>query len=415
MSNVRTFRAYRPNREEVEDIASPPYDVLNREEAGELVENNPVSFLHVVKAEVDLPDNIDLYEERVYRKSKENLDKLIKEGHLIQEKEPCFYLYTQKKNNHVQNGLVALASVNEYDNGKIKVHESTRKDKERDRTKHIYTLNAQTGPVFLSYREGDNTQDMSDIFNKVKKNEPLYKFSGSDNVVHTVWRINREEDIESIKSTMSNLEYLYIADGHHRSKAASLVREIKMNENPNHTGEEEYNFFLTVIFPHTELKILAYNRVVKDLNGLSDEEFLEKISDNFSVEKVNERYEPEARHHFGLYLNGVWYHMRAREGKYPENDEVRSIDASILQENLLSPVLSIEKPKQSERIDFVGGIKGLKGLEDLVNSGGFVAAFALYPTSMEELMRVADANRNMPPKSTWFEPKLKSGLFVHKI
>lgn len=415
MSFIRPFRALRPKKENVKMIASPPYDVLNREETKKLIKNNPISFLRVVKAEADLPDEVDIYDDRVYEKSRENLESLINEGYIVKEPSPSFYLYRQETGDHIQNGLVCIASIDEYNNDLIKKHESTRKAKEEDRTRHIDTLNAQTGPVFLAYRDDDKTHEMHDVYQTIQKEKPLYNFKSDDSVRHTVWRINDKNQIKRIQGIVGRAECLYVADGHHRSKAASLVRDFRMKRNTEHKGKEEYNYFLSVIFPHTELKILAYNRIAKDINYMSIEEFLNKVNERFSIEMVEESYEPVEKHHFGMYLNGKWYHLEAGEGSFPEDDAVRSLDVSILQENILNRILLIKEPKQSERIAFVGGIKGLKGLESLVDSGEFVIAFALYPTSMEELMVVADAGLNMPPKSTWFEPKLKSGLFVHQI
>lgn len=415
MAFIRPFRALRPLESEVEDIASPPYDVLDREEARELIRDNPVNFLHVVKAEADLPDNVGLYDSRVYQKSKENFEYLKKNGHLVKDESPSFYFYRQKAKNHGQIGLVCLASVDEYDRGRIKKHENTRKAKEEDRTRHIETLNAQTGPVFLAYRDDKEMKDLTDLYKDATERESLYDFTDEYEVRHTVWKVDSDELKKDIQNLMGRADFLYIADGHHRSKAASLVREKKKSENPEHTGNEEYNYFLTVIFPHSELNILAYNRVVKDIQGQSIEEFMNAVEKNFEIKPVDGRYKPEDKKHFGMYVDKQWYHLKAKENSFPGDDAVKSLDASILQENLLHPVLKIKEPKKSDRIDFVGGVKGLEGLEKMVDSGKFRIAFALFPTSMEELMNVADAGLNMPPKSTWFEPKLKSGLFVNEL
>lgn len=415
MIHVKPFNAIRPKKEEVKEIASPPYDILNREEAKEIIKDNPISFLHVIKAEADLPDEIDIYDNRVYQTGRKNLEELINNGYLIQERTPSFYLYTQKIRDHIQNGLVCLASIDEYDDGLIKIHEQTRKAKEEDRTKHINTLNAQTGPVFLVFRNNDRTKGIYKVYEEIKEKEPLYHFESDDGVTHTVWIIDKKDDIDRIQKIMEHLDCLYIADGHHRSKAASLVRNIRKEKNQEHKGREEYNYFLSVVFPHSELKILAYNRVIKDLNDLSKEDFLKKLREKFIITEVGGQYEPEAKHHFGMYLEGKWYHLETADNSFPKDDVVRSLDASILQENLLHPILNIEDPKKSERIDFIGGVKGLKALEQLVDSKRFNLAFALYPTSMEDLLAIADRNLNMPPKSTWFEPKLKSGLFIHMI
>lgn len=412
---MKPFKALRPRVEYAKKVSSPPYDVLSREEARTLAEKNPLCFLHVVNAEIDFPDDVGIYDEKVYKKSKENFDWLVKEGYLIEEGNPCFYLYEEDEDGHSQTGLVSLASVEEYDNSRIRTHESTRKVKVDDRTEHIKTVGAHTGPIFLAYYDTEKTEQIYEIFNKVKSGQPLYKFKTGDNVFHTVWKISDMSTIESIQEILSKVETLYIADGHHRSESASNIRAERREQNPDHNGSEEYNFFLAAVFPHTELKIMSYNRVVKDLNSLSKEEFFNKLRQCFTVESVEGKCEPDTYHNFGMYIDGRWYHLKAKEGTFPPDDPYYSLDVSVLQENLLDPILGIKNPKEDERIDFVGGIRGLKELERLVDSGKFKVAFSMYPTQMEQLIRISDNGNKMPPKSTWFEPKLKSGLFIHRI
>jgi uncharacterized protein (DUF1015 family) len=412
---LKPFKALRPKAEYAKKISSPPYDVLSREEAKKLAENNPLCFLHVVNAEIDFPEDVDIYDDRVYRKSKENFEWLIKEGHLIEEENPSFYLYEEDENGHSQTGLVCLASVDEYDSGDIRTHESTRRVRVEDRTKHIETLGANAEPVFLAYYDSEETEEIYDIFNEVKLRIPLYKFKTGDNVFHTVWRIEDTATINKIQEILSRVPTLYIADGHHRSESASNVRAEKRKNNPAHNGTEEYNYFLAVLFPHTELKIMAYNRVVKDLNSLTEDEFFDEIRKSFTIENVGGRCEPDTYHNFGMYLDGKWYHLKAKEGTFPPDDPYYSLDVSVLQENLLDHILGIKNPKEDERIDFVGGIRGLKELERLVDSGKFKVAFSMFPTQMVQLIRISDDGNKMPPKSTWFEPKLKSGLFIHKF
>lgn len=415
MALLKPFKALRPKVEYAKKISSPPYDVLSREEAKALAEKNPLCFLHIVNAEIDFPDDVDIYDDKVYQKSKKNFECLIKEGYLIEEETSSFYLYEEDENGHSQTGLVCLASVDEYDKGIIRTHESTRKLKVDDRTKHIRTVGAHTGPIFLAYYDTKETEEIYEIFNKVKLGQPLYKFKTGDNVFHTVWKIGDTALINRIQEILKQVDYLYIADGHHRSESASIIRAEKRGNNPNHNGKEEYNYFLAVLFPHTELKIMAYNRVVKDLNSLSKDEFFNRIREFFTIESVEGKCEPDTFHNFGMYIEGKWYHLKAKEGTFPVNDPYYSLDVSVLQENLLDLILGIKNPKEDERIDFVGGIRGLKELEKLVDSGKFKVAFSMYPTQMEQLIRISDDGNKMPPKSTWFEPKLKSGLFVHKI
>ncbi len=414
MAVVRPFRGLRPKKELAEQVAAPPYDVLDSEEAREMAKGNPYTFLHVNKPEIDLDPSVDLYDERVYEKGAENLRKFIREGFVFQDEKPKFYIYRQIMGSHQQTGLVACASVDEYEQDRIKKHELTRQEKEDDRVKHILHQNAQVGPVFLTYRA---REEIDRTIAEITKGDPEYDFTSDDGVRHTLWVVNDDSLIRKIEELFSQVDVLYVADGHHRSAAAMRVREIKKNANPQHTGKEEYNYFLTVIFPHNQMQILDYNRVVKDLNGLDEASFLKKVKEKFEVTPMPEGqpFKPSRTHEFGMYLNGRWYKLTAKPGSYDENDPVKRLDVSILQENLLAPILGIGDPRKDKRIDFVGGIRGLSELEKRVNSGNWAVAFALYPTSIEELMAIADAGKIMPPKSTWFEPKLKSGLVVHLL
>ncbi len=412
MPDIKPFKGLRPDQQYAEKVAAPPYDVLNSEEAHELAKDNPYSFLHVSKPEVDLPVDIDGYDERVYEKGVENLKKLIDEKVLIQDDEPCFYIYRQIMGDHVQSGIVAAASVEDYDNGIIKIHEYTRVDKEQDRAKHVDMLSANTGPVFLTYHAQNS---IDSLVERCQKNVPLYDFESSDGIRHTVWKVDDEAIIKAIIQEFDKLDKLYISDGHHRSAAASRVQKIRKEQNPNHTGNEEYNYFLTVIFPDDQMYIMDYNRVVKDLNGLSKDEFLKKISEKFEIEKQYSQYKLEMKHTFGMYIDRIWYKLIAKSGIFDEDDPVESLDVSILHTNIMEPLLGILNPRKDKRIDFVGGIRGLGELEKLVNSGTFKVAFAFFPTSIDDLMKVADSNNVMPPKSTWFEPKLRSGLITHLI
>ncbi len=414
MVTVRPFKALRPKKDLAEKVASPPYDVLNREEALEMAKNNPYSFLHVNKPEIDLPPDINPYDEAVYRKGAENLQRLINEGVLQQDDKPRFYIYKQVMGDHQQVGLVACASVAEYEKDIIKKHELTRQEKEDDRVNHILHLNAQVGPVFLTYQA---KEEINRLIQQAMQAEPEYDFTSDDGVRHTVWVVEDAELIRKIQEAFQSVDVLYVADGHHRSAAAMRVKQLKQKENPQHTGEEEYNFFLTVIFPHNQMQILDYNRVVKDLNGLSEEEFLNKIGEKFEVKPLpaGRQFKPDRPHTFGMYLKGRWYKLTARPGTFNPDDPVGRLDVTILQKNVLEPILGITDPRKDKRIDFVGGIRGLQELEKRVNSGDWAVAFALYPTSIEDLMAIADAGKIMPPKSTWFEPKLKSGLFVHLL
>ncbi len=414
MAIIRPFKALRPRKDLVLKVQSPPYDVVSTEEARELAKDNPFSFLHITRPEIDLPLGIDLYDERVYLKAKENLERFIKDGILFKDEKPMLYLYVQKMGDRVQHGIVGVFSCEEYDRGIIKKHENTRIEKEIDRTKHIEYTNAQNGPVFLTYKARKDLRDIVKDF--VNSTTPEYDFE-VDGVRHTFYLIDDDELIKKIVDIFGSIDYLYIADGHHRSAAASRVWKKRKEENPNHTGEEPYNFFLAVAFPHDELFIMDYNRVVKDLNGLSKEDFIKKVGEKFDIEEKSKRgnpYRPEKRHTFGMYLDGKWYKLTAKPEIIDENDPVKRLDVAILQDNLLDPILGIRNPRKDKRIEFVGGIRGLSVLEEKADKTGGVA-FSMYPTSIEELMAVADAGLVMPPKSTWFEPKLRSGLFVHKL
>lgn len=412
MAIIRPFKAIRPTKELAAKVAALPYDVMSSEEAREMVRGNPYSFLHIDKAEIDLPVETDLYSEAVYEKAAENLKRFKQEGILIKDQLPCLYIYQQKMAGRIQRGLVASVSVDDYLTNEIKKHELTRVDKEEDRTKHIEYCNANTGPIFLTYRANSSVKEV--LESQITK-QPLYDFISEDGVAHQVWQIDQAEIIEHLITVFQEISPLYIADGHHRSASAVNVALKRRKVLENYTGEEEFNYFLAVLFPDEELEIMDYNRVVKDLNGLSKEEFLQKLREKFLVEKaVAKPYKPEKSRTFGMCLGGDWYKLTAKEGSFDEGDPVLSLDISILQNNLLNPVLGILDPRTDERIDFIGGIRGLGELEKRVQDGMKVA-FSMYPTSIEELMRVADADQLMPPKSTWFEPKLRSGLFIHDL
>ncbi|MEW5763926.1 MAG: DUF1015 domain-containing protein [Acidobacteriota bacterium] len=411
MSKLKPFRGYRPRPDLAEKIASHPYDVIDSDEARNLARGNPYSFLHVGKPEIDLDPSVPLYDDRVYAQGVENLRRFIAEGVLLKEPQPCFYVYQQRMGDHVQAGLVGLCAVTEYENGLIKRHEFTRKDKEDDRTRHVMEQNANAEPVFLTYRA---VPAIDEIVDRARSCDPVYDIVTDDGFGHTVWVIADEEDLKDIERLFAEkVPALYVADGHHRTAAAVRTGQALRTRAAARTGEEPFEYFMAVVFPHDQLKILDYNRVVKDLNGLSPEAFLAKIGGAFSVEK-GVAPKPERPATFGMYLGGEWYRLAARPGTYPAQDPVKGLDVSILQDNLLGPVLGIADPRTDKRIDFVGGIRGTKELERRVKEG-WAVAFALYPTSLPQLMAVADAGQVMPPKSTWFEPKLRSGLIVRLI
>jgi uncharacterized protein (DUF1015 family) len=410
MADIRPFCGVRPAPGKAAEVASPPYDVLNSKEARTLVGENPHSYLHIVKPEIDLPEGVDLHDDRVYAKGRENLDAFMKEGWLVQEDRPCLYLYRQVMGDHVQTGLVCGASCQEYVDGLIKKHEHTRKVKEDDRTRHVETLGANTGPVFLTYRA---VPEISALVAKLTAASPEEDFTSEDGIRHVLWVVSDEEQIQHFQELFQKLPALYVADGHHRSASAARVYADRKAANPDHTGNELYAHFLSVIFPDQEMKIMDYNRVVLDLNGLTPESFLEKVKEVFEVSEGSGT-KPQEAQSYEMYLEGRWYLLRAKKGSFPEGDPVRSLDVAILQDNLLEPVLGIKDPRTSDRIDFVGGIRGMKELERRCQEGA-VVAFALHPTSIKQLLAIADADEVMPPKSTWFEPKLRSGMVTRLL
>lgn len=412
MSTIRPFKAYRPRPHYAGEVAAKPYDVLNSEEAREEVKGHPLSFLHVGKPEVDLETSIDLHDSRVYEKGRDNLQKLIRDGVLKEDAVPSLYVYAQTMNGRTQYGLVGCASVEEYWNGTIKKHEHTRKDKEEDRCNHVRVTNAHSGPIFLTYRDD---HEIDDIVAEIIRQAPDNDHVALDGIRHQCWIINDLGLIEKIVERFRKIPNLYVADGHHRSAAAAIVGREKRDANPHHTGSEEYNFYLAVYFPASQLNIMDYNRVVKDLCGHSKEEFLEAIGRDFKVTKASTQVRPAEKGSFGMYLDGNWYAVTASARLQEETDPVLRLDVSLLQNYLLDPVLSIKDPRTEKRIDFVGGMRGLGELERRVNNGEMMVAFSLCPTSITELMAIADAGKIMPPKSTWFEPKLRDALLIHTI
>jgi len=412
MATLRPFKGFRPLPEYAANVAAKPYDVLNSDEARAEAAGNPLSFLHVGKPEIDLPPNVNLYDERVYLKGKENLERLFRDGVLRQDSVPCLYVYAQTMKSHTQYGIVGCASVEEYLNDTIKKHEHTRKDKEDDRTKHVQVTNAHSGPIFLTYRA---QKDIDKIISKVTAASPAYDFVANDGIRHQLWVIQDTATIGAITTAFRAVPNLYVADGHHRSAAAARVGNDLAKANPNHRGDEEYNFFLAVLFPHEQLQIMDYNRVIKDLNGKTTSEFLRLVQEKFDLSKAAGRHAPIHKGEFGMYLRGEWYVLFARPALMKTDDLVERLDVSILQKYILAPILGIDDPRTSKRIDFVGGIRGLKELEKRVDSGEMVLAFAMHPTSIDELLAIADAGKIMPPKSTWFEPKLRDGVVIHMV
>ncbi len=410
MSDIRPFRAIRPRADLADRIAALPYDVYSREEARRVVENDPYTFLRIDRAETQFPPEQDMYAPEVYQKAHDMLWDMIGQGQFIQDETPCFYIYEQVMNGRHQTGIVAVASADDYRDGVIKKHENTREEKELDRIRHVDACDAQTGPIFLAYRKNDVIEA---IIRKQKENPPVYEFVSDDNITHIVYRITDAADNAMIREAFAGIGAIYIADGHHRCASAVKVCNLRREGNIRHTGEEEYNYFLSVLFADEQLMIMDYNRVVKDLNGLTKEAFLEKIAERYTIQPVDRAdAKPAKKGQVGMYLDGRWYCLNWR-GVFSE-DPVDSLDVSILQKEVLEPILGIADPKVDSRIDFVGGIRGLQELERRVQTDCAVA-FAMYPTDIHELFRVADAGLLMPPKSTWFEPKLRSGLFIHSI
>ncbi len=416
MSKIRAFKAVRPASDKAQLVAALPYDVMNSDEAREMVQGNPYSFLHVDKSEIDLEPGIDLYDASVYAKANENLQKLVADSVLITEGAPCLYIYKLTMNGREQVGLVCCTSVDEYLEGKIKKHELTRKDKEEDRTRHVDITNANTGPIFLTYKHDDKI--VSAIGAWMNSNAPVYDFVSEDGIGHEVWVINKSETIAELTKAFGEVECLYIADGHHRNASSVNVALKRRAEQTSGTdaSEAEHNFTLSVIFPDNHLHIMDYNRLVKDLNGMTENAFIERISEDFIVEAATDCVKPAMKSTFGMYLRQKgWYLLTAKPHLLNNQNPVDALDVSVLQDALLKPVLNIGDVRVDKRIDFVGGIRGLEELQRRVDSGEMAVAFSMYPTSMDELMNIADAGQIMPPKSTWFEPKLRSGLFIHSL
>jgi uncharacterized protein (DUF1015 family) len=414
MAKIHAFRGYRPGVEKVNVVASRPYDVLNSQEAREEVRGNPWSFLHVVKPEVDLPEDVDLHSEVLYRKGKENLDRLIAEGFFTQDPTECLYVYGQTMSGLTQYGIVGCASVDDYMNEVILKHELTRPDKEEDRMNHIRVTGFNAEPVFFAYPDKPR---LDAIVEQVVAQQATYDFTTEDGVGHHFWIIPEQEIIQEIVEIFEkDIPHTYVADGHHRTAAAARVGQERRKNNPAHRGDEEYNYFLAVHFPASQLTIIDYNRVVKDLNGMTSSEFLDRLRNGFLVERKGpEIYKPDKLHTFGMYLEGEWYALTAREGTYRDDDPIGCLDVTVLSEQVLGPLLNITDLRKSNRIDFVGGIRGLEALSRRVDSGEMAVAFALYPVSMKQLMDIADNGMIMPPKTTWFEPKLRSGLVIHSL
>ena len=410
---IKAFKGFRPLESKVKDVASRPYDVLDSDEAREEAKGNPWSFLNVVKPEITLPPDVDHYSKDVYESGKNNFEKLVNEGVFIQDSNDCLYIYELIMDGRSQNGIVACASVDDYLEGRIKKHELTRPDKEADRKNHVRVSMMNAEPVFFAYPAD---KKLDEIVKAIKQSKPVYSFLADDGIQHRFWVVDNRDQIASIVTAFEKIPATYVADGHHRTAAAALVGNDLRKENPNHTGKESYNYFLAVHFPDDQLAILDYNRVVKDLNGHSQAFLLEGLAKSFIVEKKGKAaYRPSRLHEFGMYLSGEWYGLKAKQGMYDDADAIGVLDVTILSEKVLKPLLNIHDLRTDKRIDFVGGMRGLKELERRVDSGEMAIAFALYPVSMQQLIDIADSGKIMPPKTTWFEPKLRSGLVVHTL
>lgn len=411
MSVLKPFKAIRPKKEYASQVAALPYDVMNSAEAKDMVKNNPFSFLHVDKAEIDLPEDTYIYDEKVYLKARENLDALSEKGICAQDESACLYIYRQIMNGRAQTGVVGCASIDDYLNNIIKKHELTRADKEEDRINHVEYCDANTGPIFLTYRGNDR---IDAVVSEYTATEPEYDFTTEEGIRNIVWVVDDANDISALTKAFEEVPYLYIADGHHRAASAVKVGLKRRQANPGYNGTEEFNFFLAVYFKSDDLAIMDYNRLIADYNGKTKEKLLSEIAEKFDIEKTNGIYHPEKKHTFGMYIDSEWYKLTAKDGTYDANDPVDRLDVSILQKNVISPVFGIEDPRTDKRIDFVGGIRGLGELERRCTVDMKIA-FSMYPTTLDDLMDIADASQIMPPKSTWFEPKLLSGLFIHKL
>ena len=413
MAKIKPFKGVRPPKGLVSEVASRPYDVLNSEEARKEAEGNEKSLYHIIKPEIDFEPGTNEHDERVYDKAVENFNMFQDKGWLVQDEKEHYYIYAQTMNGRTQYGFVIAANVDDYMEGRIKKHELTRRDKEEDRMKHVRINNANVEPVFFAFPDNP---ELEKIIKDVASQTPEYDFISEDGFGHHFWVINDDCTIAKITELFAEIPSLYIADGHHRSAAAALVGHEKALANPNHTGNEEYNYFLAVAFPASHLNIIDYNRVVKDLNGLSADEFLTKLNDNFIVTEIGEEiYTPNKLHNFSLYLGGKWYSLTAKEGTYDDNDPIGVLDVTISSNLILRDILNIQDLRSDKRIDFVGGIRGLGELKKRVDSGEMAMALALYPVSMKQLIDIADTGNIMPPKTTWFEPKLRSGLIIHKL
>lgn len=414
MAIIKPFKALRPNSEQVSKVAALPYDVVTTREARQIAKDNKYSFLHIDRPEIAFKEPINPYDRQVYEKAREKLFAMIEEKVYIQDKMQCLYIYQLNRQNQIQKGIVACTSIDDYLNDVIKKHEHTLSVKEQDRVNHVNYTEAHTGPILMTYRENPKITEI--INDWTLTHSPIYDFVSHDNVTQTVWIIDDEEVINKVVNLFTQVEALYIADGHHRAAAAVKVGTTKRASNPNYNGCEEYNYFLSVIFPDTQLTILEYNRVIKDLNGLSEKELLERIQQSFEIVYMgDEAYRPQAKHYFGMYLSGKWYGFKVKPNSFNENDPVDSLDVSILHNLIIAPIFGITDPRTDGRIDFVGGVKGVEELKKCVDSGEMRVAFALFPTPIADLINIADAGCIMPPKSTWFEPKLQSGIFIHSM